>query len=113
MTGKRFLIGVGSLVVDKVKIDKAIEEKTQELIKDKNTQEEKAKAIYHWVASKIRYVGVEYGEAGFEPHYATEIFKNKYGDCKDQSMLLISMLRYAGISAYPVSYWNKRLLPFR
>ncbi|RLC35974.1 MAG: hypothetical protein DRH33_07750 [Candidatus Nealsonbacteria bacterium] len=103
----------GSLVVDKVKIDKAIEEKTQELIKDKNTQEEKAKAIYHWVASKIRYVGVEYGEAGFEPHYATEIFKNKYGDCKDQSMLLISMLRYAGISAYPVSYWNKRLLPFR
>jgi tetratricopeptide (TPR) repeat protein len=97
----------GSLVVDKVNIDKAIEEKTQELIKDKNTQEEKAKAIYHWVASKIRYVGVEYGEAGFEPHYATEIFKNKYGDCKDQSMLLISMLRYAGISAYPVLIGTK------
>ena len=97
----------GSLVVDKVKTDKAIEEKTQELIKDKNTQEEKAKAIYHWVASKIRYVGVEYGEAGFEPHYATEIFKNKYGDCKDQSMLLISMLRYAGISAYPVLIGTK------
>ena len=97
----------GSLVVDKVNIDKAIEEKTQELIKDKNTQEEKAKAIYHWVASKIRYVGVEYGEAGFEPHYATEIFKNKYGDCKDQTMLLISMLRYAGISAYPVLIGTK------
>lgn len=97
----------GSLVVDKVNIDKAIEEKTQGLIEDKNTQEEKAKAIYHWVASKIRYVGVEYGEAGFEPHYATEIFKNKYGDCKDQSMLLISMLRYAGISAYPVLIGTK------
>jgi len=97
----------GSLVVDKANIDKAIEEKTQELIKDKNTQEEKAKAIYHWVASKIRYVGVEYGEAGFEPHYATEIFKNKYGDCKDQTMLLISMLRYAGISAYPVLIGTK------
>ncbi len=97
----------GSLVVDKINIDEAIEEKTQELIKDKNTQEEKAKAIYHWVASKIRYVGVEYGEAGFEPHYATEIFKNKYGDCKDQTMLLISMLRYAGISAYPVLIGTK------
>jgi len=96
-----------SLVVDRINIDKAIEEKTQELIKDKNTPEEKAKAIYHWVASKIRYVGVEYGEAGFEPHYATEIFKNKYGDCKDQSMLLISMLRYAGISAYPVLIGTK------
>ncbi|MBA3061700.1 MAG: DUF3857 domain-containing protein, partial [Atribacteria sp.] len=97
----------GSLVVDKINIDEEIEEKTQELIKDKNTQEEKAKAIYHWVASKIRYVGVEYGEAGFEPHYATEIFKNKYGDCKDQTMLLISMLRYAGISAYPVLIGTK------
>ncbi len=95
------------LVGDKININKAIEEKTQELIKDKNTPEEKAKAIYHWVASKIRYVGVEYGEAGFEPHYATEIFKNKYGDCKDQSMLLISMLRYAGISAYPVLIGTK------
>lgn len=96
-----------SLFVDKIKTDKAIEEKTEELIKDKNTQEEKAKAIYHWVASKIRYVGVEYGEAGFEPHYAVEIFKNKYGDCKDQAMLLISMLRYAGISAYPVLVGTK------
>ncbi|GAF67414.1 unnamed protein product, partial [marine sediment metagenome] len=96
-----------NLTIDKIRTDEAIEEKTQALIKDKNTQEEKARAIYHWVASKIRYVGVEYGEAGFEPHYATEIFKNKYGDCKDQVMLLISMLRYAGISAYPVLIGTK------
>jgi tetratricopeptide (TPR) repeat protein len=96
-----------NLTIDKIKTDKAIEEKTQALIKDRNTQEEKARAIYHWVASKIRYVGVEYGEAGFEPHRATEIFRNKYGDCKDQVMLLISMLRYAGISAYPVLIGTK------
>lgn len=96
-----------NLTIDKIKTDKAIEEKTQALIKDRNTQEEKARAIYHWVASKIRYVGVEYGEAGFEPHRATEIFRNKYGDCKDQAMLLISMLRYAGISAYPVLIGTK------
>lgn len=96
-----------NLTIDKIKTDKAIEEKTQALIKDENTQEEKARAVYHWVASKIRYVGVEYGEAGFEPHYATEIFKNKYGDCKDQVMLLISMLGYAGISAYPVLIGTK------
>jgi len=96
-----------NLVADKIKTNKAIEEKIQELIKDKGTQEEKAKAIYHWVASKIRYVGVEYGEAGFEPHSAAEIFRNKYGDCKDQVMLLISMLKFAGISAYPVLIGTK------
>jgi len=90
------------LFIDKINLDETIKKKVEELIKEKYTKEEKAKAIYHWVASKIRYVGVEYGEAGFEPHFATEIFRNKYGDCKDQAILLISMLRYAGIPAYPV-----------
>ena len=47
-------------------------------------------------------MAVEYGQAGFEPHSAIEIFKNKYGDCKDQAMLLIAMLKRSGISAYPV-----------
>jgi len=54
---------------------------------------------------------VEYGEAGFEPHYATEIFRNKYGDCKDQVMLLIAMLKFAGIPAYPVLIGTKGVYP--
>ena len=91
-----------NLAKDKVNVDKEIERKVRELTKDKKTQEEKVRAIYHWVASKVRYVAVEYGQAGFEPHSAIEIFKNKYGDCKDQAMLLIAMLRCSGISAHPV-----------
>ncbi|MEA1965088.1 MAG: DUF3857 domain-containing protein [Candidatus Aerophobetes bacterium] len=99
------------LFKDKINLDEAIKKKAEGLIKGENTEEEKAKAIYHWVASKIRYVGVEYGEAGFEPHSATEIFKNKYGDCKDQTILLISMLRYAGIRAWPVLISTKGSWP--
>jgi len=91
-----------NLAKDKGSVDKEMERKVRELTKDKKTQEEKARAIYHWVASKVRYVAVEYGQAGFEPHSAMEIFKNKYGDCKDQAMLLIAMLRCSGISAHPV-----------
>jgi transglutaminase-like putative cysteine protease/tetratricopeptide (TPR) repeat protein len=91
-----------NLARDKVNVDKEIERKVRELTKNKKTQEEKTRAIYHWVASKIRYVAVEYGQAGFEPHSAMEIFKNKYGDCKDQAILLIAMLRCSGISAHPV-----------
>ncbi|MFQ5866795.1 MAG: DUF3857 domain-containing protein [bacterium] len=91
-----------NLTKDKVNVDKETKRKVRELTKAKKTQEEKARAIYHWVASKVRYVAVEYGQAGFEPHSAIEIFKNKYGDCKDQAMLLIAMLKYCGISAHPV-----------
>ncbi len=79
--------------------DSSIEAQVKKLIKGKKTDYSKAKAIFHYVASKIRYVGIEYGESGYKPHKATEIFENKYGDCKDQSTLLVTMLRVAGIES--------------
>jgi hypothetical protein len=47
-------------------------------------------------------VAVEYGQAGYEPHSASDIFRNKYGDCKDKAILLVTMLKEAGFSAWPV-----------
>ncbi|MFC1646239.1 DUF3857 domain-containing protein [Candidatus Omnitrophota bacterium] len=90
------------LYKDKIDIDKDIQQKIDELIRDKETQEDKIRAIYNFCAQDIRYVAVEYGQAGYEPHEAKDIFKNKYGDCKDQSILLIAMLRTIGVKAYPV-----------
>jgi hypothetical protein len=74
--------------------------KVEELIRGKTTQEGKAKAIYNWVVSNIRYVGLEFGMAGFKPHSAEEVFNNKYGDCKDKATLLLAMYKVAGIPAY-------------
>lgn len=91
-----------SLYRGKIIADAQIKAKVEDLIKDKLSDEEKARAIYNFCAQDIRYVAVEYGDAGYEPHMASEIFGNKYGDCKDKAMLLISMLGAAGIEAYPV-----------
>lgn len=91
-----------NLAKDKIKADTNIREKVTELIKGKQTPEEKARAIYNFCAQKIRYVAVEYGDAGYEPHKAEDIFSNKYGDCKDQAILLVTMLREAGIASWPV-----------
>jgi len=90
------------LASDKINSDTAIKAKVKELIKGKTTQEEMGRAIYNFCAKEIRYVAVEYGQAGYEPHYASDIFKNKYGDCKDQVILLVTMLKEAGISSSPV-----------
>ncbi len=90
------------LARDKIEADGAIKRKVKELIQDKSSDEEKIRAIYNFCAQKIRYVAVEYGEAGYEPHSSSDIFKNKYGDCKDKAMLLVTMLREAGVSAWPV-----------
>ncbi|MEN2984469.1 MAG: DUF3857 domain-containing protein [Dictyoglomaceae bacterium] len=89
-----------SISYPQIRGDKAIEEKVKELTKDKKTREEKIKAIYNYVISNIRYVGLEYGIRGVMPHQAPEIFKVKYGDCKDKAVLMITMLRLAGIESY-------------
>lgn len=102
-----------SLYKDRVKPDKPIEEKVSEIIKEAKatTQDEKIKAIYEWVAQNIRYVALEYGEGGFKPHKVREVFKNRYGDCKDQALLLVSMLKCTGAEAYPVLIGvNRKLL---
>ncbi len=90
------------LYKDKISSDADIAAKVLELTRDKKIREDKLRAIYNFCASEIRYVAVEYGDAGYEPHKATEIFKNKYGDCKDKVILLVAMLKEAGIDAYPV-----------
>ena len=90
------------LAEDKMRPDAAIKKEVERLIKNKPTVEEKIRAIYDFCAKDIRYVGVEYGQAGYEPHKAEDIFKNKYGDCKDQAVLLVTMLGEAGFTAYPV-----------
>ena len=91
-----------NLTKDKIKADAAIKNKVMELTKGLDSEEARLRGIYNFCAQKIRYVAVEYGQAGYEPHYACDIFKNKYGDCKDQAVLLITMLKEAGFDSWPV-----------
>jgi len=47
----------------------------------------------------VRYVAVEIGIGGYQPHAAADIFKNRFGDCKDKATLLRTMLRETGVDA--------------
>lgn len=95
------------LAEDKIKPDSAIEKAVAELTQGKDSDYEKIKAVYNFCAQKVRYVAVEYGQAGYEPHSAAEVFSNKYGDCKDKAVLLITMLKAAGFKAHPVLIGTK------
>lgn len=79
-----------------------IAEKVQQLTSNLTTEAEKIRAIYQFVATNIRYVGIELGQSAYQPTPATEVFQMQYGDCKDKTTLLISMLDLVGIKAYPV-----------
>jgi len=90
------------LAKDKISADEAIKAEVKKITAGKASDREKARAIYNFCAQHIRYVAVEYGQAGYEPHQARDIFRNRYGDCKDQAILLVTMLREAGLKAYPL-----------
>ncbi|MCK4244551.1 MAG: DUF3858 domain-containing protein, partial [Candidatus Omnitrophica bacterium] len=76
--------------------------KVHRLIEGKETSREKVRAIYNYCSSNIRYVGLEMGINGYQPHEATKVFHLKYGDCKDKAALLVTMLRVAGVKSYLV-----------
>jgi len=71
--------------------------KAQELIAGKTDFAEKVQAVGEYVQSQVRYVAIEIGVGGYQPHPAQQIYKNKYGDCKDKATLLSAMLSSIGI----------------
>jgi len=90
------------LLTDRLTPDEAIKAKVTELTAGKATQLEKAQAIYTWVSTHIRYIGIDFGIGRFQPHSAAEVFANQFGDCKDKHVLLASMLSLIGVQADPV-----------
>jgi hypothetical protein len=86
-------------IKEKPEADPAIKDKVAQLTAGLSSAEEKIEALYDYVKQEIRYVSIGLGKSGYAPEAAPEVFENKYGDCKDQSTLLIAMLREAGIPA--------------
>lgn len=87
---------------DRVVPDEKIKVKAEEIIKGRATEKEKAQALYEYVAKNFRYVSLSLGQGRYQPHAATDVMVNQYGDCKDKHTLLASMLAATGLRAYPV-----------
>lgn len=79
-----------------------IRAKALELTKDLSTNDEKARALYRFVSTNIRYVAVAFGLGRIQPNSAATVLANGYGDCKDKHILLESLLRAVDIDATPV-----------
>ncbi len=60
------------------------------------------------IQKNIRYFIVVRGIGGWQANRAGDIFRNRYGDCKDKTTLLIAMLRVAGINGYYVPVDDRR-----
>jgi tetratricopeptide (TPR) repeat protein len=91
----------GSLQEERVKPTSEVTAKAAELTKGATNDEAKIHALYDYVSTQFRYIGVAFGIGRYQPHGASEVLENQYGDCKDKHTLLASLLASVGISAYP------------
>jgi transglutaminase-like putative cysteine protease/tetratricopeptide (TPR) repeat protein len=76
-----------------------VRELVTRLTKGRATRDAKISAIMAYLNREIRYTGIEFDQASIVPHSTAEVLARKYGDCKDKSLLMVAMLRAAGIPA--------------
>jgi len=83
-----------------------------QIISDDDSELEKVKKIFYWVQDNIKYIAFEQGMRGLIPHPGNYVLKNRYGDCKDMSSIIISLLYNAGIESKFV-WIGTRDLPYK
>ena len=86
--------------------------KIKEIQATHTTDEARTLAALRFVQDDIRYMGIEMGVHSHKPVSPNKVFEQRFGDCKEKSYLLCTMLQAMGIEANPVliSTENKKAL---
>ena len=95
---------------ERMTVDDSVRKKAQEITKAADTPTEKARLLYDFVARNVRYVSISLGVGRYQPHSASDVLQNGYGDCKDKHTLFSALLRAEGIQSYPVMIHSTRKL---
>lgn len=71
-------------------------------VSDTDSEGRRIRAVYRFMQDNVRYVFAHLGRGGYDPHSPDEVLQSGYGDCKDQAVLAVTLLRSLKIEAYPV-----------
>ncbi|MGB6386497.1 MAG: DUF3857 and transglutaminase domain-containing protein [Terriglobales bacterium] len=91
-----------NLISGQMDASEAIKHEVSALTAGNTTQLQKMQAIAGFVQHDIRYVAIELGIGGYQPHAASDVFSHRYGDCKDKATLMRTMLSEIGVDSYHV-----------
>lgn len=97
-----------SLERDRRQVTPEIRAEAETITRGKSTELEKAQALYEWVSRNIRYVSLSFGVGRYQPHKASEVLQNRYGDCKDKATLLETFYQAVGLHAETVLINSRR-----
>ena len=88
-----------TLTSDRGVVTPVLATKARELTAGKTSTFDKVAAIGAFTQHDVRYVAVEIGIGGYQPHFAGDILTNRYGDCKDKVTLMRAMLQEVGVAS--------------
>src|SRR5271166_2881742 len=100
----------GNLERDRRVPDDSVKAEAAALVKGKSDDMAKVEALYEYVSHNIRYVSLSFGLGRFQPHAASEVLANGYGDCKDKNTLLAALLEAEGFHSDSVLIGSKMKL---
>lgn len=80
--------------------DSSIKQLSDSLKSVSKTDFELSKNIFYWVQDHVNYIAFENGYGGFIPRYASDVYKKRYGDCKDMANLISQIHKSAGLDAH-------------
>jgi transglutaminase-like putative cysteine protease/Flp pilus assembly protein TadD len=97
------------LVEEQLAPDDELRRAARAVVKPKDDDRARVRAIHELVVTGTRYVGLEFGIHGFKPYRVTQVLERRFGDCKDKASLLVAMLREVGVEADLVLLRTRRL----
>lgn len=89
------------LALPRAQPDASVRAKADDLTRDAKSPEDQVRALYQFVSTKTRYVGIDLGIGRYQPHAAAEVLSTQYGDCKDKDTLLEALLHAKGFATAP------------
>ncbi|MFA6402445.1 MAG: DUF3857 domain-containing protein [Salinivirgaceae bacterium] len=96
-------VNVWAQKVFALKSEPKLENVFNEIFTGEESTNDKINKIVNYVQDEIRYMGIESGIGSIKPKAPEIVVKQRFGDCKDKSLLLVSLLKQIGIKqAFPV-----------
>ncbi len=78
------------------------------LLQANKSKEESVMSALRLVQGTVRYTSISLGRGGFIPTDPETVLRRRFGDCKDKSLLLATLLNRLGIDAQPVLVNTRR-----
>ena len=81
-------------------LDPSLQAQVDRIAKEEKTPAGRMLAALRLVQGEVRYLGVEIGQNSHAPNAPAVVFARRFGDCKDKTLLTLTLLQHLGIEAH-------------